>query len=137
MEEYNSRILKARQLIQNADYIIIGAGAGLSTAAGLEYTGESFEKNYKEFIEKYKFTDLYSASFYPFKTGEEKWAFWARLIKLNRFNKPLKLYEELLDLVKNKEYFVITTNVDGQFEIAGFEKERIFRGARRLFIVAM
>lgn len=126
MKEYNLRILKAKQIIQNADYIIIGAGSGLSTAAGLEYSGKNFEKNYKEFIEKYKFTDLYSASFYQFKTQEEKWAFWAKLIKLNRYNKPLKLYQELLELLKNKEYFIITTNVDGQFEIAGFEKEKIF-----------
>ena len=126
MEEYNSRILKAKQIIKNADYILIGAGAGLSTAAGLEYSGESFEKNYKEFIEKYNFTDLYSATFYPFRTQEEKWAFWAKMIKLNRFNKPLKLYKELLYLVKDKEYFVLTTNADAQFEIAGFEKEKIF-----------
>lgn len=126
MEEYNSRILKAKQAIQNADYIIIGAGAGLSTAAGLEYSGKSFETNYKEFIEKYNFQDLYSATFYPFRTMEEKWAFWAKLIKLNRFNSPLKLYQELLELVKNKEYFVITTNADGQFEIAGFDKNKIF-----------
>lgn len=126
MEEYNSRILKAKQVIQNADYILIGAGAGLSTAAGLEYSGESFEKNYKDFIEKYNFQDLYSATFYPFRNMEEKWAFWAKLIKLNRFNNPLKLYQELLELVKNKEHFVITTNADGQFEIAGFEKDKIF-----------
>lgn len=126
MEEYNSRILKAKQIIKNADYILIGAGAGLSTAAGLEYSGESFEKNYKEFIEKYGFRDLYSASFYPFQKQEQKWAFWAKMIKLNRFNKPLKLYKELLNLVKDKEHFVLTTNADAQFEIAGFEKERIF-----------
>lgn len=126
MEEYNSRILKAKQMIKNADYILIGAGAGLSTAAGLEYSGESFEKNFREFIEKYNLSDLYSASFYPFRKQEEKWAFWAKLIKLNRFNNPLKLYQELLALVKNKKYFVITTNVDGQFEIAGFEKEKLF-----------
>lgn len=126
MEGYNARILKAKQVIQNADYIIIGAGAGLSTAAGLKYSGESFEKNYKEFIEKYNFQDLYSATFYPFRTREEKWAFCAKLIKLNRFNNPLKLYQKLLEVVKEKEYFVITTNVDGQFEIAGFEKNKIF-----------
>lgn len=96
MEEYNARILKAKQMIQNADYILIGAGAGLSTAAGLEYSGESFKKNFNEFIKKYNFSDLYSASFYPFKKQEEKWAFWAKLIKLNRFNSPLKLYKKLV-----------------------------------------
>lgn len=126
MKEYNLRILEAKEALKKADAIIIGAGSGLSTAAGLEYSGEKFEKNFKEFIKKYNFQDLYSASFYPFKTQEEKWAFWAKLIKLNRLNKPLELYKKLLDFVKNKEYFVITTNVDGQFEIAGFKKEKIF-----------
>ena len=126
MVDYNLRMLKAKEKIKNADYIIIGAGAGLSTAAGLEYNGESFEKNYKEFIIKYHFQDLYSASFYPFSSQEEKWAFWARLIKLNRLNKPLKLYQELLETMKGKEYFVLTTNVDGQFEIAGFNNDKIF-----------
>lgn len=126
MEEYNLRILQAKQIIKQADYVIIGAGAGLSTAAGLEYSGENFKINYKEFIEKYNLDNLYSATFYPFKTQEEKWAFWAKLIKLNRFNKPLKLYKELLNLVKDKDYFVLTTNADGQFEIAGFNQEKIF-----------
>lgn len=126
MEEYNIRLQNAKQAINHADYILIGAGAGLSTAAGLEYGGKSFQRDYKEFIEKYHFEDLYTASFYPFSSQEEKWAFWARLIKLNRFGEPLKLYQELLELVKDKKYFVITTNVDGQFETAGFDKERIF-----------
>lgn len=127
MEEYNLRISSAKKVIQEADYIIIGAGAGLSTAAGLEYSGENFRKNYREYIERYNFQDLYSASFYPFETQEEKWAFWAKLIKLNRFNeKPLKLYQKLYNIVNKKEYFVITTNVDGQFEKAGFDKEKLF-----------
>lgn len=126
MEEYNIRLQNAKQAINHADYILIGAGAGLSTAAGLEYGGERFQRDYREFIEKYHFEDLYTASFYPFSSQEEKWAFWARLIKLNRFGEPLKLYQELLELVKDKKYFVITTNVDGQFETAGFDKEKIF-----------
>lgn len=127
MEEYNLRISSAKKVIQEADYIIIGAGAGLSTAAGLEYSGENFKKNYKEYKERYNFQDLYSASFYPFETQEEKWAFWAKLIKLNRYNeKPLKLYQELYNIVNKKEYFVITTNVDGQFEKAGFDKDKLF-----------
>ena len=127
MENYCQRISEVKELIKNADYILIGAGAGLSTAAGLEYAGESFERNYKEFIEKYGFQDLYSASFYNFNTQEEKWAFFAKMIQLNRFNKnPLKLYQDIFSLLKEKEYFVITTNVDGQFEKAGFEKEKVF-----------
>ena len=127
MEEYNKRISEVKNLISKADYVLIGAGSGLSTAVGLEYFGESFEKNFKEFIEKYNFPDLYSASFYDFNTQEEKWAFFAKMIFLNRFNKePLKLYQEIYCLIKEKDYFVITTNVDGQFEKAGFEKERVF-----------
>lgn len=126
MNEYNLRILQAKEAIKNAEYVIIGAGAGLSTAAGLEYGGKKFEIDYKDFIEKYNFQDLYSATFYPFKIQEEKWAFWAKLIKLNRYNEPLKLYKELLELVKEKEYFIITTNADAQFEISGFDKNKIF-----------
>lgn len=127
MEEYSSRILQAKQVIKQADYIIIGAGSGLSTAAGLLYSGEKFEKDFREFIEKYHFGNLYSASFYEFKTQEEKWAFFAKMIKLNRYNeKPLKLYQELYEIVKNKEYFVLSTNVDGQFYNSGFDKDKIF-----------
>ena len=127
MEEYNSRIIQAKQAIKQADYIIIGAGAGLSTAAGLLYSGEKFKKDFKEFIEKYHFEDLYSASFYNFKTQEEKWAFFAKIIKLNRYNEtPLKLYQELYEIVKNKEYFVLSTNVDGQFYNSGFDRKKVF-----------
>ena len=127
MGEYNSRILQAKQAIKQADYIIIGAGAGLSTAAGLLYSGEKFKKDFKEFIEKYHFEDLYSASFYNFKTQEEKWAFFAKMIKLNRYNEtPLKLYQELYEIVKNKEYFILSTNVDGQFYNSGFDRKKVF-----------
>ena len=127
MFNYESKIENAKKVIQEADYILIGAGAGLSTAAGLEYSGDKFKNNFGDFIDKYHFTDLYTATFYDFPTQEEKWAFWARLINLNRYNKePLKLYSEIFNLVKNKEYFVLTTNVDAQFEIAGFNKENIF-----------
>ena len=127
MDLYNERIEKVAKVIKEAEYILIGGGSGLSTAAGLEYSGDSFKNNFGDFIEKYNFTDLYSATFYDFKTQEEKWAFWARLISLNRYNEnPLELYSKLLDLVNNKEYFVLTTNVDAQFEIAGFNKDNIF-----------
>ena len=127
MEKYNSRILQAKQAIQQADCIIIGAGSGLSTAAGLLYSGEKFEKDFKEFIGKYYFDNLYSASFYEFKTQEEKWAFFAKMIKINRYNeKTLKLYQELYEVVKNKEYFVLSTNVDGQFYNSGFNKDKVF-----------
>lgn len=126
-KSYNERILQAKQAIKQSDYIIIGAGSGLSTAAGLEYCGENLKSNYKEFIEKYHFEDLYSASFYDFKTQEEKWAFFAKMIKLNRYNEnPLKLYQELYKIVKNKEYFVLSTNVDGQFYNSGFDRNKVF-----------
>lgn len=125
--EYKDKILKVRDLLKEADYVLIGAGAGLSTAAGMEYSGESFEKNYREFIDKYYFDNLYSASFYDFKTQEEKWAFFAKMIKLNRYNdKPLQLYQELYELVCSKDYFVLSTNVDGQFYNSGFDAERVF-----------
>lgn len=127
MDKYNLRIIKAKQMIENADFIIIGAGSGLSSAAGLEYSGESFETNFKDFIKKYNFTDLYSASFYDFKTQEEKWAFFAKMIEVNRYNKtPLKLYEELYKIVKDKNYFILSTNVDGQFYNSGFDENKIF-----------
>ena len=127
MDKYNLRIIKAKQMIGDADFIIIGAGSGLSSAAGLEYSGESFETNFKDFIKKYNFTDLYSASFYDFKTQEEKWAFFAKMIEVNRYNKtPLKLYEELYKIVKDKNYFILSTNVDGQFYNSGFDENKIF-----------
>lgn len=127
MEEFNKRIEEVREKIKEADAIIIGAGSGLSTAAGLEYSGKSFEENYSDFIAKYGFKDLYSASFYDFETQEEKWAFFARMIKLNRYNeKPLDLYVKLLNLVKDKDYFVLSTNVDGQFYNAGFDSSKVF-----------
>lgn len=125
--EYRDKILKVRDLLKESDCVLIGAGAGLSAAAGMEYSGESFEKNYREFIDKYYFDNLYSASFYDFKTQEEKWAFFAKMIKLNRYNdKPLQLYQELYELVCSKDYFVLSTNVDGQFYNSGFDAERVF-----------
>lgn len=127
MEKYNLRIMQAKQAIKQADYVIIGAGSGLSTAAGLLYSGEKFEKDFKEFIEKYHFEDLYSASFYDFETQEEKWAFFAKMIKLNRYNEtPLKLYQELYEIIKGKDYFVLSTNVDGQFYNSGFDTKKVF-----------
>lgn len=127
MEEYNKRILEVKNLINKADYILIGAGAGLSTAAGLDYSGKRFEDNFGEFIEKYDFTDMYTAGFYDFNTEEEKWAFWAKHMYLNDIGiGATKLYKDVLNLVKDKKYFVITTNVDDQFYKAGFDKEKVF-----------
>lgn len=113
--------------IQNAKAIVIGAGAGLSTSAGLTYNGERFEKYFFDFIEKYGIKDMYSGGFYPFQSDEIKWAWWARHIYFNRYvEPPIPVYQKLISLVEDKNYFVITTNVDHQFQRAGFDKNRLF-----------
>lgn len=120
-------ITKIKRLINESDAILIGAGSGLSTSAGLTYSGERFEKNFSDFIERYGFKDMYSAGFYPFKTQEEKWAYWSRHIYINRYDiTPGEPYFDLLKLMKDKNYFVLTTNVDHQFQLAGFDENRIF-----------
>lgn len=122
-----NKIQQAKKLIEEADVVVVGAGAGLSAAAGLTYSGERFENNFKEYIEKYGLTDMYSSGFYPFESSEEKWAYWSKHVYLNRYSdNGLKLYKDLYDIIKDKEYFVITTNVDSQFEKVGFDKNKIF-----------
>ena len=118
---------KLRDALAQADAVIIGAGAGLSTSAGFVYSGERFQKYFHDFAEKYHFTDMYSGGFYPYDTLEEHWAYWSRYIWLNRYTPaPKPVYEGLLALVKDKDYFVLTTNVDHQFQKAGFDKRRLF-----------
>lgn len=113
--------------IADADAVLIGAGAGLSTAAGFTYSGERFQKYFSDFIEKYHFRDMYSGGFYPFRTAEELWAYWSRYIFINRFmDAPKPVYQQLLALVKDKDYFVLTTNVDHCFQKAGVDKQRLF-----------
>ncbi len=125
--DYHAKLQKVQQAIQNAKVILIGGGAGLSAAAGLSYSSERFTSHFADFVERYGMTDMYSAGFYPFRTQEEKWAYWSRHIKVNRYDPgPGQVYRDLLGLVKEKEYFVITTNVDAQFYKAGFAHERIF-----------
>ena len=120
-------IEKLQRAIQSADAIIVGAGAGLSTSAGFTYSGERFQQHFADFIGKYGFTDMYSAGFYPFPTEEEHWAYWSRHIYYNRYvPAPKPVYDNLLKLVQDKDYFVITTNVDHQFQKAGFDKQRLF-----------
>ena len=120
-------IARLREELKTADAIVIGAGAGLSTAAGLTYSGERFEKVFFDFIERFGITDMYSGGFYPFPDSETRWAWWARHIYFNRYVDPPKpVYTDLLALVKDKDYFVITTNVDHQFQRAGFDKSRLF-----------
>ena len=115
------------QAIDQAEAVVIGAGAGLSTSAGFTYSGERFESRFADFIERYGFTDMYTAGFHRFDTLEEQWAFWSRFIWCNRYEEaPKDTYAKLLDLVCEKDFFVITTNVDHQFQKADFPKDRLF-----------
>lgn len=121
------RIEKLCEAIRSAECILVGAGSGLSTAAGIEYGGERFQRLFPDFIEKYHLSDMYSASFYQFPTEEERWAYMARHILVNRFDTPdTELFCQLKKLLDGKDYFVITTNVDGQFEKYGFPADRLF-----------
>ncbi|MBQ9154268.1 MAG: Sir2 silent information regulator family NAD-dependent deacetylase [Solobacterium sp.] len=125
--EIQNQIIRLKETLLDADTVIIGAGAGLSTAAGYTYSGERFERYFSDFRKKYGFTDMYSGGFYPYRTPEEQWGFWCRNIWINRYAPiPSDLYERILKLVQDKDYFVITTNVDHCFQRAGFNKRRLF-----------
>ena len=127
MNAYYQTIETIQDKIKHADAVIIGAGAGLSTAAGYTYSGERFDRYFSDFKEKYGFDNMYYGGFYPYKSFEEFWAFWARYIYINRYMPiPENTYELLLDAVKEKDYFVLTTNVDHCFQRSGFDKERLF-----------
>lgn len=126
-ETYLDSIKKLRESLDKADAVVIGAGAGLSTSAGFIYTGERFKRYFSDFEAKYGFHDMYSGGFYPYPTPEEHWAYWSRYIYYNRYvDIPGEAYYDLLELVKDKDYFVITTNVDHCFQKTGFDKERLF-----------
>lgn len=126
-ETYAEKIERLKRVIETADAVVIGAGSGLSTSAGLTYTGKRFETHFRDFMEKYGIQDMYSGGFCPFQTPEEYWAWWSRHIYWNRYvNAPKPVYDHLLELVKDKDYFVLTTNVDHQFQKAGFDKRRLF-----------
>ncbi|MGB4660743.1 MAG: Sir2 silent information regulator family NAD-dependent deacetylase [Mobilitalea sp.] len=127
MENIENRIRQVQEAIEKSEYILIGGGAGLSAAAGLTYSGKRFTDHFSDFMEKYGFTDMYSGTFYPFETEEEIWAHWARHIDVNRYLMPAtSLYKEILELVRNKKYFVISTNVESQFVKAGFQEDKVF-----------
>ena len=118
---------RLKEELGTADAVVVGAGSGLSTSAGFIYTGERFQKYFKDFIGKYGFPDMYSGGFYPFASLEEYWAYWSRYIYINRYmDSPKPVYQEFLQLVKDKDYFVLTTNVDHCFQKAGFDKGRLF-----------
>ena len=120
-------ITRLQTALADADAVLIGAGAGLSTAAGLDYSGERFRRYFSDFIETYHFPDMYTGGFYPFATPEEKWAYWSRYIFVNRYqDAPKPIYAALLRLIRDKDYFVLTTNVDHCFQKAGFDKQRLF-----------
>lgn len=126
-EEQTEKLERLRGMLNSAEAVLIGAGAGLSTSAGFTYSGERFRKYFADFEEKYGFHDMYSGGFYPFPSPEEFWAYWSRYIYINRYDQPAgKPYERLLELVRDKNYFVLTTNVDHRFQTAGFDKERLF-----------
>ena len=123
----SEQIEQLRTALQDCDAVVIGAGSGLSTAAGFTYTGERFEKYFSDFAAKYGIQDMYSGGFFPFATPEEHWAYWSRYIYINRYmDAPKPVYDDLLKLVQDKDYFVITTNVDHCFQKVGFDKKRLF-----------
>ena len=125
--DFLAQIERLKTAIAEADAVVIGAGAGLSTAAGFTYSGERFERYFSDFAAKYGIRDMYSGGFYPFPTSEEFWAYWSRYIFINRYqDAPKPVYDTLLRLIREKDYFVITTNVDHCFQKAGFDKKRLF-----------
>ena len=125
--DYSAQIKNLQAALREADAVVIGAGAGLSTSAGFTYDGERFEKYFSDFYARYSFSDMYSGGFYPYATPEEHWAYWSRYIYINRYlDAPKPVYDALLKLVQDKDYFVITTNVDHCFQKAGFDKKRLF-----------
>ena len=124
---YSEQIDRLKNEIENANAIVVGAGAGMSTSAGFTYDGERFERYFADFREKYGFTDMYSGGFYPYDSLEEYWAWWSKHIYINRYDIEVGApYADLLGLVQDKDYFVLTTNVDHQFQKAGFDKKRLF-----------
>lgn len=126
-EEYRLKIEALKAALQDADAVLIGAGAGLSASAGFTYAGERFEKHFADFHAKYGFSDMYTGGFYPYTTLEEHWAYWSRYIMINRYtDAPKPVYKNLRTLVDGKNYFVLTTNVDHCFQKADFDKTRLF-----------
>lgn len=127
IRDCSAELAKLKEALEGADAVVVGAGSGLSASAGFDYAGPRFEKYFADFIAKYHFPDMYTAGFFAFPTPEELWAYWSRHIFVNRYmDAPRPVYDELLKLVKDKDYFVITTNVDHCFQKAGFDKGRLF-----------
>ena len=126
-QKFSAQVDELRAALAMADAVVVGAGAGLSTAAGYTYSGPRFSRLFGDFTARYGFSDMYSGGFYPYDTLEEHWAFWSRYIMCNRYDPiPGRVYQQLLDLLRNRDYFVLTTNVDHCFQRAGFDKQRLF-----------
>ena len=126
-ESFSDNVKRLKNALDSADAVVIGAGAGLSAAAGFDYGGERFRKYFSDFEEKYGIHDMYSGGFYPYDSSEEYWSWWSRHIFINRYDCPVgEVYKTLLSLIEGKDYFVLTTNVDHQFQRAGFDKKRLF-----------
>ena len=126
-QNFSTQVDKLRGALATADAVVVGAGAGLSTAAGYTYSGPRFSRLFGDFAARYGFSDMYSGGFYPYDTLEEHWAFWSRYVMCNRYEPILgRVYQQLLDLLRNRDYFVLTTNVDHCFQRAGFDKQRLF-----------
>lgn len=124
---FSTQVDKLRDALAMADAVVVGAGAGLSTAAGYTYSGPRFSRLFGDFAARYGFSDMYSGGFYPYDTLEEHWAFWSRYVMCNRYEPiPGRVYQQLLDLLRDRDYFVLTTNVDHCFQRAGFDKQRLF-----------
>ena len=124
---FSAQIDRLQAALDEADAIIVGAGSGLSTAAGYTYSGERFERLFGDFAARYGFSDMYAGGFYPYDSLEEYWAFWSRYVMCNRYEPaPKPIYEQLLGILSGRDYFVITTNVDHCFQRAGFDKQRLF-----------
>lgn len=127
LQNSSDEIYRLKKEMEMVNVIIVGAGAGLSTSAGFTYSGERFRRYFFDFIDKFGIQDMYSGGFYPFPEEEIKWAWWARHIYYNRYiNPPKPVYKDLFKILSNKDYFIITTNVDHQFQREGFDKSRLF-----------
>lgn len=139
IKNYSEQIDRLKRAMKEADAVIVGAGAGLSTAAGFKYDGERFKEHFADFEEKYAFHDMYSGGFYPYDTPEEYWAYWSRYIYINRYTQPPEdTYGKLLNLVRERDYFIITTNVDTVFRRRALTKSACFilRGITDFFNAA-
>ncbi len=122
-----NNLANLRKILAETDAILIGAGAGLSVSAGFTYSGQRFYQHFSDFAQKYGFQDMYSGGFYPFASLEEYWAYWSRYIYINRYtDAPKPIYQKLYELIKDKDYFILTTNVDHCFQKSGFDKNRLF-----------